>query len=401
MVRLLFIINALVALLSISILSHSYEFYWKLNTNEILRVKSFVRQNIYTNNSFAKYVEIINKSSVDVKGKSTANDKTYYNVDGIYYVFSKDYLKDKEFKLEEIHNSRYLLEDTGRMIISKEYLMPVSRDIPVFISRKLKIGDEWFHKGREVHKIGFSQLYDIVEIEFNTYYKFLYTTNVDNKELAVFEIKYGFANTFPRARVIRYLSGSSQMKYYWDINAGKPSFVTEEYFFNAIYDNGMSVIYSGSSEGYLEVVNKWKEDNRREIISKIQETLKDQKGVSISTNENEINISIPDIVFDFNSYKVKEEFKLVLSNLSQKISNHKEIDMIVEGHTDDIGSDEYNQKLSEARAREVAKILTEFGISPDRVSYIGYGKRKPKFPNTSSENRAKNRRVEIKLLWGR
>lgn len=401
MIRLLSITRIFVTLLLLPLLSYSYEFYWKLNTNEILRVKSFVKQNVYTNNSFARYVEIINKASVDVKSKSAINDRTYYSVDGIYYVFSKDYLKDKEFKLEETHSSRYLLEDTGRMIISKEYLMPVSRDIPVFVSRKLKVGDEWFHKGREVHKIGFSQLYDIVEIEFNTYYKFLHTTNIDNRELAVFEVKYGFANVFPRARVIRYLSGSSQMKYYWDINAGKPSFVTEEYFFNAIYDNGMSVVYSGSSEGYLEVVNKWKEDSRTEILSKVQETLKDQKGVSISTNENEINISIPDIVFDFNSYEVREEFKLILSNLSQKIINHREIDIIVEGHTDDIGSDEYNQKLSEARAREVARILTESGISSDRVSYIGYGKRKPKFPNTSPENRAKNRRVEIKLLWGR
>ncbi|MFN4245934.1 MAG: OmpA family protein, partial [Brevinematia bacterium] len=108
-----------------------------------------------------------------------------------------------------------------------------------------------------------------------------------------------------------------------------------------------------------------------------------------------------DIMFEFNSFKIKEEFIPIISNLSFKLKDYRELEIIVEGHTDDIGSDEYNQKLSESRAKEVTSLLIEFGIDPKKISYIGYGKRKPKFPNTSEENRAKNRRVEIKLMWGK
>lgn len=390
-----------VVFLSFVVVSYGYEFAWKLSTNDILRIKGLVKQNIYTNNSFARYVEILNKASVEVKTESITEGKKYYGVEGVFYVFSKDFLEDKEFKLEEMLLSKYLLEENGQMIISKEYFMPITRDVPVFIRRNLNIGDEWFYKGKEVHKIGFREMFDVVEITFNVYYKFSEITNIDGKEIAVFDIKYGFADIFTKTKIIDYLSGSSEMKYYWDIVEGKPYYMTENYFFNAIYKNGVSVIYSGSSESSLEVVKKWKEEKKEEIISKLSEAVSNEKGVEVSTTENEINISIPDVIFDFNSYKVKKEFITILSNLASKVKGYKELDIIVEGHTDDIGNDEYNLKLSESRAKEVANILISFGIDPTRISYIGYGKTKPKVPNISESNRARNRRVEIKLIWGK
>lgn len=378
-----------------------YEFFWKLDTNEILRVKSFVKQNIYTNNSFAKYVEILNKASMDVKGEVAYGDKKYYHVEGIFYVFLKDHLQDREFKLSETLLSRYTLGDNGKMVISKEYLMPVSRDIPVFVRRSMKVGEEWFYVGKEVHKLGTKDLYDVIEISFNVYYKFSEVTNIGDKEIAVIDIKYGFANSFTRTRIIEYLSGSSEMRYYWNISEGKPHYVEENYFFNAIYKDGTSIVYSGTSEGSLEVVKKLKERDRENILSKLTSTFEARKEVELTARENEINLSISDIVFDFDSYKVKNEFISVLSNLAKSIKDYREIDIIVEGHTDDIGGEEYNLRLSEARAREVAGILIRYGIDPTRVSYIGYGEKKPKVPNTSPENRAKNRRVEIKLIWGK
>ncbi len=380
---------------------HGYEFKWNLNTNEILRIKSLVKQNIFTNSSFYKYVEILNKASMDVKSVSYSQNSKYYGVEGYFYVFTKDYLKDKEFKLEEVHTSKYILEENGKMTISKNYLMPVARDIPTFIKKDIKPQDEWNYKGKEVHKIGFSEIFDIVEVEFNVNYKLVEITNIESKDIGIFEIKYAFANTFKNTKIIDYLSGSSDIKYYWDISEGKPYFMTENYFFNAIYKNGLSIVFSGKSESYLEVVKKLDEKNRKEVISKLNDTLTNIKNIETSTKDNEINISIPDIIFEFNSFKVKEEFISILSNLAIKIKDYKELDIIVEGHTDDIGSEEYNQKLSENRAKEVSSILIKFGIDPKKISYIGYGKNKPKVPNTSEENRAKNRRVEIKLMWGR
>jgi outer membrane protein OmpA-like peptidoglycan-associated protein len=73
----------------------------------------------------------------------------------------------------------------------------------------------------------------------------------------------------------------------------------------------------------------------------------------------------------------------------------------VEGHTDSIGGDTYNQKLSERRAENVASALENGGVSTQRVTAKGYGKRYPVAPNTNSDGtdnsagRAKNRRVEV------
>ena len=75
--------------------------------------------------------------------------------------------------------------------------------------------------------------------------------------------------------------------------------------------------------------------------------------------------------------------------------------MSVEGHTDSIGSDAYNQKLSERRAENVASALESGGVSAEKVTAKGYGKRYPVAPNSNPDGtdnaagRAKNRRVEV------
>jgi outer membrane protein OmpA-like peptidoglycan-associated protein len=73
----------------------------------------------------------------------------------------------------------------------------------------------------------------------------------------------------------------------------------------------------------------------------------------------------------------------------------KTLKLEVQGHTDNVGNDAYNQTLSEARAKAVATWLTQHGVAADRLTAKGYGKTKPVADNGSDEGRAKNRRVEI------
>ncbi len=380
---------------------YSYVFRWVLSTNEIIRVKSLVRQNVFTNNSFARYVEIMNKASLDVKSVSSDGRRSYYGVEGIFYVFSKDYSRDVEFKLEEVSGSKYVLSDNGEMMISREYIMPVVRNVPYFPVVNIDVNQEWFASGKEVHKVGFRELYDVVEIPFTANYKFVSVTNIFGKEVAMLTIKYGFAKEFKGTKVVRYISGSSDILYYWNLTDSKPYYMEENYFFNVVYNDGLSVIYSGTSEGMLEVIRKWEEKEKDAVVSGVSNAISNVKGAEIVVRENEINLSIPDVLFDFGKYEVKENFVKILKNVADSLKNYNQIDIVVEGHTDDIGGDEYNKKLSELRAREVAKILIEYGIDPKRISYVGYGKSNPKVPNTSEENRAKNRRVEIRIIWGK
>ena len=81
--------------------------------------------------------------------------------------------------------------------------------------------------------------------------------------------------------------------------------------------------------------------------------------------------------------------------MADLLAKDKTLKVEVQGHTDNVGGDAYNQTLSEARARAVADWLTRHGVAATRLSAHGYGKTRPTADNKDDEGRAKNRRVEI------
>ncbi len=72
--------------------------------------------------------------------------------------------------------------------------------------------------------------------------------------------------------------------------------------------------------------------------------------------------------------------------------------VLVEGHTDDRGSDEHNLQLSMARVRQIETLMLDIGVPEDRVSVIGYGESMPKYDNSTEEGKQKNRRVDFKIF---
>ena len=69
------------------------------------------------------------------------------------------------------------------------------------------------------------------------------------------------------------------------------------------------------------------------------------------------------------------------------------------GHTDNEGTEEYNQKLSEKRSNAVKEYLVEKGINESQIQTVGYGKIRPAVSNDTTEGRGQNRRVEFKAVW--
>jgi OmpA-OmpF porin, OOP family len=108
-----------------------------------------------------------------------------------------------------------------------------------------------------------------------------------------------------------------------------------------------------------------------------------------------------DVLFDFDKSVVKPDGKAKLDDLGAKV---RAIDLevvIAIGHTDSIGSDAYNQKLSVRRAESVKAYLVSKGIEANRVYTEGKGKKQPVADNKTREGRAKNRRVEIEVIGTR
>ncbi len=101
------------------------------------------------------------------------------------------------------------------------------------------------------------------------------------------------------------------------------------------------------------------------------------------------------ILFDFNKYNLKKEAREVLDAVVKQLQNIPYTLIVVAGHTDDIGSETYNYRLSLKRAQSVANYLKAKGIPSDAIKTIGYGEKRPRVPNDIPEHRAMNRRVEI------
>ncbi|MFZ2030765.1 MAG: OmpA family protein [Vitreimonas sp.] len=115
-------------------------------------------------------------------------------------------------------------------------------------------------------------------------------------------------------------------------------------------------------------------------------------------SRDEIVVSMPsDITFAFNSADVRYQFEPVIRNLAQTLDRYPGLTIDVVGHADAIGSDDYNQRLSERRAHSVGSALMDFGVDYGRIETSGRGEWEPVASNDSEWGRARNRRVEIHL----
>ncbi|WP_286742426.1 outer membrane protein OmpA [Aquabacterium sp. UBA2148] len=108
-----------------------------------------------------------------------------------------------------------------------------------------------------------------------------------------------------------------------------------------------------------------------------------------------------DAFFDFDKATLKPEGKAKLDDLSDKVKGITLEVIIAVGHTDSVGADAYNQKLSEKRAQAVKDYLTSKGTDASRVYVEGKGEKQPVADNKSADGRAKNRRVEIEVVGTR
>ena len=106
-------------------------------------------------------------------------------------------------------------------------------------------------------------------------------------------------------------------------------------------------------------------------------------------------VSMPDVLFAFGKYTLKPEARERLAKISGIILAYPNLKLQIEGHTDSIGSDEYNQQLSEKRADTVKAYLISNGVTPDNVNAEGFGKADPVADNSTAAGRKLNRRVDM------
>jgi outer membrane protein OmpA-like peptidoglycan-associated protein len=132
-----------------------------------------------------------------------------------------------------------------------------------------------------------------------------------------------------------------------------------------------------------------KEEMRARLLAQLNQVLQTRD------TARGLIVSMPDVLFDFNKYTLKPEARERLARISGIVLAYPDLKLQIEGYTDSIGSDEYNQTLSEKRAESVRDYLVSSGVSMNNVAAQGLGKADPVADNSTAAGRKLNRRVEM------
>ena len=119
------------------------------------------------------------------------------------------------------------------------------------------------------------------------------------------------------------------------------------------------------------------------------------EGIDVTFDENNPDGSKVGIFFDNNKYNINSNAQLAINKFKKIFAEYPDTDILIEGHTDDIGSNAYNNSLSQRRAIAVSNALKNEGIDPSRINTKWYGESQPKVENNNDENRSTNRRVQF------
>src|SRR5207253_11063913 len=132
-----------------------------------------------------------------------------------------------------------------------------------------------------------------------------------------------------------------------------------------------------------------KEEQRQRLLAQLNQVLETRD------TARGLVLSMPDVLFDTGSYNLKPAARERLARISGIVLAYPDLRLEIEGHTDSVGSDEYNQSLSEKRAATVRDYLLTSGVPIDNIIARGLGKTRPIADNATASGRKLNRRVEM------
>jgi outer membrane protein OmpA-like peptidoglycan-associated protein len=135
----------------------------------------------------------------------------------------------------------------------------------------------------------------------------------------------------------------------------------------------------------------------RAIVSTVAAVQQAKRALSATETPLEVRVALPaDVLFDFDKAELRADAVDALTRLATLVDGYAGSTATIEGHTDSIGGDAYNQSLSERRAASVKRWLAEHaGIAPSRITTRGWGRSHPVASNSTETERQRNRRVEV------
>jgi len=154
-----------------------------------------------------------------------------------------------------------------------------------------------------------------------------------------------------------------------------------------IIGTGIGALAGGAIGAYMD---RQEQELRRQTAG---------SGVQIERRGDELVLTMPSgITFAFDRFDLQPQFRPTLDKVAQVLGDYPQTMIDIYGHTDSVGSEAYNQTLSENRSRAVANYLSMQGVHQVRMATLGYGETQPIADNGTESGRAANRRVEIRIV---
>ena len=363
---------------------------------------STVEEDVYINNIPSHHAEIINRISCKMTNVASDGEAFIYAT----YMTTENSISKRtgrSLSWGEETTSVFSRKKNGELTISDDIYMPTVRNVPVFPDKKVKVGETWTARGKEVQDVRKAFNMDKALIfPFEANYVYKEDKTIDGKKLNVIDVDYTFSyeatdEQLHAGQTLTQSTGWSKQTLYWDSDKGLLDHYDEEFLIKIADLQGNLYIFTGTAHAELTEFSSLNDDTN---VKQLQDTFDKLKleNISVKKGDRGLTIILDNIQFEPDSDKLMDSEKAKLKKIGELLKKYSN-DLLITGHCAERGTASARQKLSEERAEAVASYLIGLGVRDEyHIFTQGKGSKEPVASNKTEEGRAKNRRVEITIM---
>lgn len=385
----------------------AFLFRFQFNNEDSYKIHSVVDEAVYVNGYFHHQAQIINRITVDVSDVQPAKENVPASALFSCEFMTSEQNSNKTFSWDRTYPSIFRRNELGLYSIEDTYFMPVVRDVPVFPEYAVKPSDIWKSSGHEAHD--FRDAFGIEKpfiVPFEVEYQYIGYKDINGKLYRHITAHYNLNYSVPDELLQHYTMqidipvktlGTSKQNLYWDEEKGNLFCYDETFEIKLILYSGIVLDFKGSAHAKVIEIKKNDTTTEDELKKNIENL--NLENTEVKKTEEGLTISLEKILFLPDSAELMNSEKEKLQQIAELLKPFNDREFLISGHTALAGTADERQLLSEERAAAVANYLIELGVQNREHMYTrGFGSRKPLVANTSPDNMAKNRRVEITIL---